>query len=363
MVHEATLNNDINLIERENGYWDYQFDKGDLVISKDKQSLRNGLIIACLTSWNYLNRQGNPTYSEFGNKAYRELKKKKSNMVEYTIKQYFIEVLNNIRRVHRIVDIQVINHPTDPNAYNVFFTVEATNDEIVKGSFPINNETGLTTTLLEVAQDSDVSTPTTPVTYTVKINNEYNQPITDELIQAYVVKEDGTEEYYHSYKTNDDGIAVIPIYPQNNFQKTTVKFKYYGNTIFAPTTSNNYTHRNKPFYFIVNKDSNLIMIQNKGMTGLKSWIGEIVESADRMEYDTNQPLKTYLVPYGDDYKKYTATDGTYTEESETAYHLINKPSDLQVGDIRLFVENTNNEITIVEDHLILEEDDHLYYRL
>ena len=123
MVDYNTLNKDINLVEKDCGYWDYEMELGDLKIVENKESLRNGLIIACLTSWNYLNRKGNPTYKEFGNKSYRELKKKKSSMVEYTIKQYFLEVLNRMRRSHRVVDLQVINHKTDPNAYDVVFIV------------------------------------------------------------------------------------------------------------------------------------------------------------------------------------------------------------------------------------------------
>lgn len=74
-MNNSTLNKDINLIERENGYWDYEFQYGDIVQAENNQSLRNGLIIACLTSWNYLNHQENSTYSIFGNRAYEKLKK------------------------------------------------------------------------------------------------------------------------------------------------------------------------------------------------------------------------------------------------------------------------------------------------
>ena len=43
-MNNSTLNKDINLIERENGYWDYEFQYGDLVLSENNQSLRNSTV-------------------------------------------------------------------------------------------------------------------------------------------------------------------------------------------------------------------------------------------------------------------------------------------------------------------------------
>ena len=77
-----TLHHDIGLVQRSNGLWDLWFGQdnisenyknsaylniveGDLVNATEIHSLQVGIIIACLTSWNYLNRTGNPVYSTF----------------------------------------------------------------------------------------------------------------------------------------------------------------------------------------------------------------------------------------------------------------------------------------------------------
>ena len=86
-----TLHNDLGMVQRSNNGWDLWFDNGDIVKAEDFHSLQVGIIIACLTSWNYMNRYGNPTYEIFGNRAYELLKANKGQMVAYKIQQYFIE--------------------------------------------------------------------------------------------------------------------------------------------------------------------------------------------------------------------------------------------------------------------------------
>ena len=360
MVANKTLNKDINLIERENGYWDYEFQYGDLVTSEDKQSLRNGLIIACLTSWNYLNRQGNPTYNEFGNKAYRELKKKKGTMVEYTIKQYFLEVLNRIRRVHRVVDLKVEHHSTDPNAYNVVFTVEAINDEIVRGNFKVSTEHNLSPSYITVVQEGSSASPTKPVYFTVNVNTEYDEHIQDELIYAYQVTEDGTEVFIKAYRLNEK----IPVYSSNSFGYIKVKFKYLGNDFFNPCESDTYNVLSIPFYFIIDENNHLRMIKEKNYN-INIWIGEVIEDESGLEYDNTQPNKKYLIPIpgSEDYYKYTYRNGHYYTDYNTAYSIINKGTygDINIGDLRLFVED-NGGLYLIEN-LNRTEYDHIEVRI
>lgn len=166
---ENTLHHDINLIERDCGRWDYEFQYGDIVLATGKQSLRNGLIIACLTSWNYLNRKGNTLYETFGNKAYSELNKKKCTIRQYMIQQYFTEVLNNIRRVNRIISLEVKDSKTDPNEYDVYFTVEAINDEIVTGNFPLTTDETLSTSTLTILPNNTSASSIKPITYTITL--------------------------------------------------------------------------------------------------------------------------------------------------------------------------------------------------
>ena len=349
--NNTTLHKDINLIERENGYWDYEFQYGDYVIGKDKQSLRNGLIIACLTSWNYLNRQGNPTYETFGNRAYEELKKKKSSMVEYTIRQYFIEVLNRMRRVNRIIDIKVLNHPTDTNAYNVQFTVEAINDEIATGRFSISTTTKLSTSYLRILQDHDIANPINPVNFTISITTEYGNPLANELIYAYHILSDGTEEYLGAYGlTDENGTITIPVYPFDELGYDTLRFKFNGNNEFNGWTSDDYQILSVPFFFEVDNDSHLIVIKSKTYE-LDCWIGEIVDNISNITYNANEPNKCFLLQENEnDYIKYYFTNGRRTR-SINVYQIINKPDDLAVGDIRLFVEDTDETLYMIEDHI------------
>ena len=352
-MNNSTLNKDINLIERENGYWDYEFQYGDLVLSENNQSLRNGLIIACLTSWNYLNRQGNPTYSVFGNRAYEELKKKKSSMVEYKIRQYFIEVLNRIRRVNRIIDLQVLNHPTDPNCYNVAFTVEAINNEIINGQFNIGETLKMSSTHLNITKYGETTSPTTPTYFTVNVETEYGSNLENEIIFAYHLTNDGEEEYLGAYLTG----TMIPVYPFNSFGYEKIMFKYNGNSLFNGCTDKENSVLSIPFYFTVDKNQELILYKNKDYD-VKAWLGKIVSTVDEMT-DTTM---IYLVFDGnDDYNKYHYDGNSWVSNSVTVYNDINKPNDLQDGELRLFVEDTDGKLHIIE-HLN-RENDHITYTL
>ena len=352
-INNNTLNKDINLIERDCGYWDYDFQYGDIVHTKNKESLRTGLIIACLTSWNYLNRQENPTYSEFGNKAYLELKKKKSSMVEYTIKQYFLEVLNRIRRVNRVIDLQVLNTKNDPNAYDVAFIVEAINDEIVNGRFNITTDYGLSTTYFTIEQLSNVATPNRPSQFNIIINTEYGNILNDELIYAYRILEDGNEQFIGAYYNN----KPVPITALPNFNKEKVKFKFNGNKLFNGCESDNYEILSIPFYFTIDENEDLQMIKHPDTT-VKAWLGTITDDIEKI----TDPAIIYLLSDGEgDYYKYYYSDGEWKHDSDKVYALINKPTDLKNEDIRLFIEDLNGELTVISK--VHMENNHIYYDL
>ena len=92
-INFRTLHHDIGMKKMDNGQWDLWFDNGDLVSATEFHSLQVGIIIACLTSWNYLNRYGNPTYEIFGNESYSLLKRNKREDVRFKIRAYFEECL------------------------------------------------------------------------------------------------------------------------------------------------------------------------------------------------------------------------------------------------------------------------------
>lgn len=127
----STLNRDCELIKLKNGSWDINFDKGDMVIVKGKESLHNACIIALLIAYNEL--KNNPTYTDKGNKAYSVLKENKTTMTVYKIQEYFKEVLEDIRRIKTVEYLEVIDSEKSHYAYQVFFKVISHNDETVKG--------------------------------------------------------------------------------------------------------------------------------------------------------------------------------------------------------------------------------------
>lgn len=344
-----TLNKDIQLIERDNGYWDYQIEYGDYKEATGKKSLNNALIIACLTSWNYLNRKGNPTYETFGNRAYEELKKKKSSMVEYKIRQYFIEVLNRIRRVQNVEDIQVLNSPTDMNSYDVLFTVTALNDETVKGRFTITTETGRSTSYITINRNGSTTTPLNPITYTITLTSEYGVPLPNEILHVYdeeknILKNIGP--------TDENGQITYTQRPLKTFGYHKIHFGFNGNEQFNRSDSLNEEFLNIPFLFEVNDESHLILIKEKEYN-YQVWIGEIVEADTTLTYDENEPLKCYLKPHGTDYTKHYYKDGEWHTIPDI-YHLINKPENIMNGQIRLFIEDTDNNLYIVEDKAWIE---------
>ena len=352
----TTLNKDINLIERDCGYWDYEFQYGDLVISEDKQSLRNGLIIACLTSWNYLNRQGNPTYSVFGNKSYWELKKKKSSMREYTIKQYFIEVLNRIRRVHRVVDLQVIDHPTDPNAYRVYFTVEAVNDEIVNGEFNIGTNKDLPSSYMEVTLSSDYATNENPLQINVSLKSEYGTGLSDELIYMYI-KKDNEEEYqfYKAYGSTDkNGQLTITYTPKDSIEKNSIYFIFTGNNEYQSCSSEPVSFKSEIYTYQLQFAENNINTHSQTSTLSLNLQGKLSTEEDY------KPISRALIKVtGSDHKQYNAItneDGngnvTVTYSNDTTYTASYKNQKAQA------------EISIISEtpSLTYECKDSLYYK-
>ena len=339
---ENTLHNDINLIERDCGRWDYEFQYGDIVLATGKQSLRNGLIIACLTSWNYLNRKGNTLYETFGNKAYQELNKKKCTIRQYMIQQYFTEVLNNIRRVNRIISLEVKDSKTDPNEYDVYFTVEAINDEIVTGNFPLTTDETLSTSTLNILPNNTSASSIKPITYTITLLTEYGTPLTDEIIYVYV-----NDEYVGTTTSTDtDGKCTYTQYCTSLLEWEKIRFTWKGNTLYQGTTSNELDFLSVPFHFS-KADDHLILTKKEGIP-ITSWLGKIVETIDDIPTENNTNTYYLIIEDDETVTRYKDKD-TLTEND--VYGLINKPI-IHTGETRLFVENHKNQIYCLEDNHI-----------
>lgn len=128
-----TLNEDVKLQSDEYNRWDIQMENQDYVNITGKESLVNAICIAIMTRFNELDFMN--LYEDFGCRAHELIKANKSDMVKYKIELFVTEVLENMRRVFEINEIEVTD--SDTYSYNVFFNVTAINDEIVQGSVNI----------------------------------------------------------------------------------------------------------------------------------------------------------------------------------------------------------------------------------
>lgn len=127
-----TLNEDVKLQPDDYNRWDIQFENQDYVNITGKESLVNAICIAIMTRFNELDIV---TYDDFGCRVHELIKANKSDMVKYKIELFVTEVLENMRRVLEIKEIEVTD--SDTHSYSIFFRVTAITDEIVEGSVNI----------------------------------------------------------------------------------------------------------------------------------------------------------------------------------------------------------------------------------
>ena len=232
-----TLHRDIGLIQRTNNGWDLWFDNGDTVRAEDFHSLQVGIIIACLTSWNYMNRYGNPTYSVFGNKSYTLLKQNKSQMVAYKIEQYFLECLKRMRRVYDVVSITVSEVPYDPYKYVVEFEVMSINNQLVDGSFTISTEATKSASYIDYDLYMPYASNKTPLQMDVWLRNEYGGGISGEILYMYV--QEGNSEPVMKVVGETDSLGYLRVMyePTGASTENNIHFIFRGNTTYNGVVS------------------------------------------------------------------------------------------------------------------------------
>ena len=232
-----TLHKDIGLIQRSNNGWDLWFDSGDTVRATDFHSLQVGIIIACLTSWNYMNRYGNPTYEVFGNRAYQLLKANKSSMVAYKIQQYFMECLKRMRRVYEVITLTVSEVPNDPYKYRVYFEVVSINNQLVNGEFTITTELTKSTSYIDYALYTPYASNKSPLEIDLWLKNEYGGGLGDEILYMYTQEDDEEPVCTIVGKTDDTGYMRINYTPTGESINNNIHFVFQGNTTYNPTIS------------------------------------------------------------------------------------------------------------------------------
>lgn len=247
-----TLNKDIGMIQRTNNGWDLWFDNGDLVKAEDFNSLQVGIIIACLTSWNYMNRYGNPTYEVFGNRAYQLLKANKSNMVKYKIEQFFLECLKRMRRVYDVLSLTVFEVPYEPHKYFVEFEVVSINNQLVDGSFIVTTDASKSTSYIDYTVYMPYASNENDLVIDLWLKNEYGGGLEGEILYMYLQKGEGEYEFQGIVgKTDENGYLRVTYTPIENNDNNVVYFDFHGNSTYNPSTSKRTSFKTELFeYFI-----------------------------------------------------------------------------------------------------------------
>lgn len=251
-----TLHHDIGLVHRSNGAWDLWFGQdeiskdyknspylniidGDLVSATEIHSLQVGIIIACLTSWNYLNRTGNPLYTEFGNESYSLLKSNKGVNTQYKIKQFFIDCLNRMRRVYSVESLDVFDVEDNPYIYKVKFKVISITNTIVDGEFYLDTDSNKNSCSLDINYNHPYTSVSNPLFVECVLKNEYGSFIENELIYIYIKNEyDSKFRFYGvTEPTDNNGCAYITIPPEGLSLHTQIMFRFKGNSLYNSCTS------------------------------------------------------------------------------------------------------------------------------
>lgn len=400
-----TLHHDIGLVRRSNGLWDLWFGQddvsksykdnpyldiveGDIVSATEIHSLQVGIIISCLTSWNYLNRTGNPLYTEFGNEAYSLIKKNKGINTEYKIKQFFIDCLNRMRRIYSVESLDVYNVTNNPYMYKVVFKVLSVTNTLVDGEFYLDVDPSKNTSVLTVSYNHPYTSASNPLFVECELKNEYGTVIVGEVIYVYVKSSKSSKFKFYGITTATDvnGKTTITIPPYGIDTTTQIMFVFKGNSLNNPCQSKIISVESVAYYIRSKfEDSKHILYveDSVGNASKKFRLGELlsdyvdldkislndsinlsdIQEQGNLEYDKNEKLKLYLIPTTDYIE---GTDKVYYK----GYSWNSNGDGLNLTDYIIQL-NTNNKYEV---HFLIQEDEnglyeidfddgHLYYRM
>ena len=122
-----TLNEDVQLVSNENGFFDLNMINEDYVNVTGNNSLLNACIIAIMTRYGELKE--NPMYQDFGCHVHELIKDNQTKMLLFKLEAYISDVLSNMRRVKTVNSINIAH--TEVNGYKIQFEITSINDEIV----------------------------------------------------------------------------------------------------------------------------------------------------------------------------------------------------------------------------------------
>ena len=363
-----TLNRDIGLVKRSNGQWDLWFDNGDNVYATEFHSLQVGIIVACLTSWNYLNRYGNPTYAVFGNESYSLLKQNKSQEVMFKIRAYFEECLLRMRRVHEVERLEVHEVKENPYKYLVTFTVRAMSNYLVSGSFEISTEFDKSASFIRYTYNQPYSSIENPLQIHLQLFGEYGNWLSNEIIYVYIKNNNDDDFRFVGIKGHTDhmGRLSLQFYPEEIDFNTQIKFVYRGNPSYNGVVSKILTFSSVPFHFHV--DENSMLYVTSSIDNIKDyiWLGEII-SSDLVEdpnYVINEPSewnKLYIAEVDGEYKAYENVDGRLSRVAKYEQVILNSETNLEscIGELHLFIEDGKKNGKYLYE--LEKSNNHVYY--
>lgn len=238
MTEYKTQNKDHKLIPKSNGLYDVSYVAGDITPTEGLDSLKNAIIIKIMTAYQELYHTSNPTYQNFGNRAWSLIKANRTSTTAYKIEQYTLEALKEIRRIRTVDELKVTEDKTC-DGYVLEYTVTSINDEQVTDKiFLTNYKDGLNTFMeLKILYQETTTEEEHGYNISIRLTDELNKPVTGEICYIYI-----NNIYYRvTPQTNWNGETII-YYPRLLKEDDTVTAVFHGDNYYN-TVKSTYTYK------------------------------------------------------------------------------------------------------------------------
>ena len=126
------LGKDIQLAPSTDGYYDRVLQNGDWVMLNGIECLQNDIDL-CLNV-RYGEMVNNPTYGNWGNPAWNDIKLNNNGLMRTAIQEAFSNAILGISRVKSLDYINIVFDPTPPGGVDVTYSVTGMDDQSVTGT-------------------------------------------------------------------------------------------------------------------------------------------------------------------------------------------------------------------------------------
>lgn len=223
----TTLNKDIKLVKNQYDTYDYSFIKNDLEAVDGLESYRTGIMIAILTGYQELNKTGNPTYTDFGNKSYTTLKRNQSRDVEFELESYITETVGKMRRTKSVNSVTVVSN--ENNGYNVTVNATSITDDDVVVVTSVNDSISKLNTVLYAKTGLAYCNTNIPLKVDITLQTYEDNTLLKDIVYIYVnniyiqtlnIKETGTTFKYTPLQSKEDNILKIVYNGNDNYNSS-----------------------------------------------------------------------------------------------------------------------------------------------